>query len=115
MIIIPNECDILGQGKEDDECNCNQDNLFKIAESLFLAKDYAKLGIFVGEVIDNCVGNSTANTKAKGPKKKRPPSAYNNFMSEYMKGCGKEDKDSCSETMKKGAAEWQEKKKQEGK
>jgi hypothetical protein len=108
---MSNNCDILGDGKKDQECDCSQDNLFEKAEQIFTEKNFEKLGKFALEMIDNCVGNPVA----KKPKAKRAPSAYNIFMSEYMKGCGKDGADSCKETMSKGAAAWQKKKKQEGK
>ena len=113
MIIISNNCDILGDGKEDKDCNCSQDNLFKIAESLFLAGDIAKLGKFVGEMIDNCVDNPIAK-KPRAKRAKRAPSAYNIFVGEEMKGCGKEGAKACKDVMKEAAAKWQEQKKQNG-
>jgi hypothetical protein len=104
VIIIPNKCDILGEGENDEECDCSEDNLFDKAEELFLARDMEKLGLLFNEVVLNCVNNTNDPRRRK---KKRPRSQYNIFMSEKMKGCGKEGAKACSVVMKESAAEWQ--------
>ncbi len=109
MIFIPNNtnnCDILGEGVEDNECDCSQDNLFDIAEDLFAAKELGKLGLFFNEIVENCV-NNPKKRKTKGPR-----SEYHQFLSEKMTGCGKPGAKACSDTMKDAAAEWQELKKE---